>query len=114
MQGQFCLFNQGKECQTNVINPNRFYPFSPTFFPLPPGYHSCRRADYWNMGWLTAGFHVESEDLARMFVLGFGAQATILEPLELREAVLQLAADIQQHYRLSVVCPPQVIPPSGT
>lgn len=50
-------------------------------------------------GWLTARFHVESVDLAMIFVLGFGTQAIIIEPPELREAVLKLAEDIQRHYK---------------
>jgi predicted DNA-binding transcriptional regulator YafY len=49
-------------------------------------------------GWLSARFQVESEDVARTFVLGFGAQATVVEPQALRESVLALAYDVLMHY----------------
>jgi predicted DNA-binding transcriptional regulator YafY len=41
--------------------------------------------------WLTARFQVETVDLAKMLVFGLGAGTTVLEPDELREAVLATA-----------------------
>ncbi|HZW02748.1 MAG TPA: YafY family protein [Anaerolineaceae bacterium] len=40
-------------------------------------------------GWKTLRFQVESMDLAKMLVFGLGNQAAIVDPPELREAVLQ-------------------------
>ena len=51
-------------------------------------------------GWLTVQFDLESMDLARMLVFGLGGQAEIVEPPELKEAVLSAAREIidsQQH-----------------
>jgi predicted DNA-binding transcriptional regulator YafY len=45
-------------------------------------------------GWLTARIHLESLDLAKMLVFGLGAQAVVLEPPELQEAVLNTAREI--------------------
>lgn len=45
-------------------------------------------------GWFTARLHYESVDLARMLVFGLGAQAVVLEPPELHEAVLKTAREI--------------------
>lgn len=42
-------------------------------------------------GWFTARFETESLASARMFVLGLGAGAVVLEPRELHEAVLEQA-----------------------
>lgn len=45
-------------------------------------------------GWLTVHFDLESMDLARMLVFGLGSQAEIVEPAELKEAVLSVAREI--------------------
>ena len=45
-------------------------------------------------GWLTVQFDLESMDLARMLVLGLGGQAEIVEPPELKDAVLNAAREI--------------------
>jgi predicted DNA-binding transcriptional regulator YafY len=45
-------------------------------------------------GWLTVRFDLESMDLAQMLVFGLGQQAVIVEPPELREAVLSGAREI--------------------
>jgi predicted DNA-binding transcriptional regulator YafY len=47
-------------------------------------------------GWLTARFHLESIDLAKMLVFGLGTQAVVLDPPELQEAVLETARAILQ------------------
>jgi predicted DNA-binding transcriptional regulator YafY len=54
-----------------------------------------------NDGWLTACFSVESLDLARMFILGLGKQAIIVEPSEWREAVLDAARAVLDLYKSS-------------
>lgn len=51
-------------------------------------------------GWLTVRFDLESLDLAKMLVFGLGQQAVIVEPPELKDAVLSVAREIidrQQH-----------------
>jgi predicted DNA-binding transcriptional regulator YafY len=45
-------------------------------------------------GWLTAQIRMESAGLARMIVFGLGKQGQVIEPPELREAVLQTARDL--------------------
>jgi predicted DNA-binding transcriptional regulator YafY len=45
-------------------------------------------------GWLTARLHYESVELAKMLVFGLGAQAIVLDPSELREAVVNAAREI--------------------
>jgi predicted DNA-binding transcriptional regulator YafY len=45
-------------------------------------------------GWVVAQFHAESMDLAKMLVFGLGAQGVVVEPVELREAVVQGAREI--------------------
>jgi predicted DNA-binding transcriptional regulator YafY len=59
---------------------------------VPGRYHvvEVRDAD----GWLTVQFHLESMDLARMLVFGLGRQAVIVEPQDLKEAVLSRAREI--------------------
>ncbi|MEP7289060.1 MAG: YafY family protein [Chloroflexota bacterium] len=48
--------------------------------------------------WYTARFQVESMELARSFVLSLGTQAIVVEPLALRDAVLDLAQAMLRHY----------------
>lgn len=43
-------------------------------------------------GWLTAQIHLESMELAKMLVFGLGVQADVIEPRELRDAILETAA----------------------
>lgn len=45
-------------------------------------------------GWHTLRFQVESMDLAKMLAFELGTQGKILDPLELREAVLERAREI--------------------
>ncbi|HMN59167.1 MAG TPA: YafY family protein [Anaerolinea sp.] len=46
-------------------------------------------------GWKTLRFQVESMDLAKMLVFGLGNQAAILDPPELREAILRGIQELQ-------------------
>lgn len=48
-------------------------------------------------GWLTAQFAMESKDLAYMLVFGLGMQAVVIEPDELREAVLNKARELLEN-----------------
>jgi predicted DNA-binding transcriptional regulator YafY len=45
-------------------------------------------------GWITIRLHLESMDLAKMMVFGLGARGEVLEPQELREAVLSTAREL--------------------
>jgi Predicted transcriptional regulator len=45
-------------------------------------------------GWVTAQFHVESMDFAKMLIFGLGTQAVVVEPPELYAAVVQAAGEI--------------------
>lgn len=45
-------------------------------------------------GWLTLRFQLDSLELAKMLALGLGAHATVVEPAELRQAVLDTARAI--------------------
>jgi predicted DNA-binding transcriptional regulator YafY len=42
-------------------------------------------------GWITMQFHLESVELARMLVFGLGEHAAVVEPQELKEAVISTA-----------------------
>ncbi|MBL8119335.1 MAG: WYL domain-containing protein [Anaerolineae bacterium] len=42
-------------------------------------------------GWLSAAMHVETMELAKMLVFGLGRDVVVIEPAELREAVLATA-----------------------
>lgn len=55
---------------------------------LMPGRFQITWTDPQN-GWKTLRFQVESMDLAKMLVFGLGNQAAIVDPPELREAVLR-------------------------
>jgi predicted DNA-binding transcriptional regulator YafY len=44
-------------------------------------------------GWRTVSLHFDVEAAAHAYVLGFGAQMEVLEPLELRDRILQAAKD---------------------
>jgi predicted DNA-binding transcriptional regulator YafY len=46
-------------------------------------------------GWKTLRFQVESMDLAKMLVFGLGNQAAIVDPPELREAILHGIQELQ-------------------
>jgi predicted DNA-binding transcriptional regulator YafY len=59
---------------------------------VPGRYHVAETPD--TEGWLTIRFDLESMDLARMLVFGLGRQAEIVEPPELKEAVLSVAREI--------------------
>jgi predicted DNA-binding transcriptional regulator YafY len=45
-------------------------------------------------GWVSAHFHVESMDFAKMLVFGLGTQVTVVEPPELHAAVVQAACEM--------------------
>jgi predicted DNA-binding transcriptional regulator YafY len=45
-------------------------------------------------GWLTARVRLDNLDMAKMLVFGLGKQGQVVEPPELREAVLQTARDL--------------------
>lgn len=45
-------------------------------------------------GWLTLALRLESQELARMLVCGFGRHALVIEPDELRRAVAAMARDV--------------------
>jgi predicted DNA-binding transcriptional regulator YafY len=49
-------------------------------------------------GWVTVRLHYESVELAKMLVFGLGAQAVVLEPPELREAILEMAREIVENW----------------
>ena len=49
-------------------------------------------------GWYTVRLHYESPLLAQMLVFGLGTQVEVVEPDELREAVLNAARDLLKHY----------------
>lgn len=44
--------------------------------------------------WLTVRFHLESMELAKMLIFGLGRDVSVIDPPELREAVLQTAREI--------------------
>ena len=43
---------------------------------------------------MTAQFHLESMDLAKMLVFGLGTQVAVVEPPELHAAVVQTAREM--------------------
>ena len=49
-------------------------------------------------GWITLQLQFETEAEARGYILSFGTQIEILEPLTLREQVIELARSILTHY----------------
>ena len=53
-------------------------------------------------GWLTARFSVESVDVARMFVVGLGPQAVVIDPPELRDSVVEFAHELIKLYQPTV------------
>lgn len=57
-----------------------------------PGRYNVDEAPDAN-GWLTVRFDLESIDFAKMLVFGLGRQAEIVEPPELKEAVLSAARE---------------------
>ncbi len=59
---------------------------------VPGRYHVTETPDA--DGWHSVHFHLESLDFAKMLVFGLGAQAEIVEPAELKEAVLSTAREI--------------------
>ncbi len=61
---------------------------------LMPGRFQIIQTDPQN-GWKTLQFQVESMDLAKMLVFGLGNQAAIVDPSELREAVLRGMQELQ-------------------
>lgn len=48
-------------------------------------------------GWLTARFHLEAMDLAKMLVFGLGTDAVVLDPPELQQAVLDTARQLLEN-----------------
>jgi predicted DNA-binding transcriptional regulator YafY len=49
-------------------------------------------------GWVTVRFQMETLELAKMLVFGLGKQTHVIEPDELRYAVLDAARDLVEHY----------------
>jgi predicted DNA-binding transcriptional regulator YafY len=49
-------------------------------------------------GWVTVRFQMETLELAKMLVFGLGKKAEVIEPDELRHAVLDAARDLVEHY----------------
>ncbi len=50
-------------------------------------------------GWLTLPLMFETLEHARSYILGFGTMVEVLEPLELRTNIMQLAAGIVEFYK---------------
>jgi predicted DNA-binding transcriptional regulator YafY len=61
---------------------------------LMPGRFQIIQTDPQN-GWKTLRFQVESMNLAKMLVFGLGNQATIVDPPELRDAILRGIQELQ-------------------
>ncbi|HPH98283.1 MAG TPA: WYL domain-containing protein [Anaerolineaceae bacterium] len=61
---------------------------------LMPGRFQITWTDPQN-GWKMLRFQVESIDLAKMLIFGLGNQAAIVDPPELREAILRSVQDLQ-------------------
>lgn len=49
-------------------------------------------------GWITVRFQIETLELAKMLVFGLGNQADVIEPAELREAVVNAARVLVEHH----------------
>lgn len=56
-------------------------------------------------GWLTARFSVESVDLARMFVIGLSPQAFVVEPVDLRDSIVEFARQVLAQYQFAAALP---------
>ncbi|HEU5230190.1 MAG TPA: YafY family protein [Ktedonobacteraceae bacterium] len=71
-----------------------------TFERIPPGrLIRIERADPpGEDGWITVRVLFETEDSACGYILGHGAQIEVMEPTELRERVVSLAASIVEFY----------------
>ncbi len=69
---------------------------------VPQVYQASRRAEQVgeadDQGWITLRLHFETEAEARGYILSFGPQVEILEPLNLREQVIELARCVLAHY----------------
>src|SRR5262249_48940079 len=52
-------------------------------------------------GWLKVRFRVESVDVARMFVVGLGPQAIVIDPPELRDSIVEFARELIRLYQSS-------------
>ena len=50
-------------------------------------------------GWLTLPLMFETLEHARSYILGFGTMVEVLEPLELRTNIIQLATGIVEFYK---------------
>jgi predicted DNA-binding transcriptional regulator YafY len=84
---------QAGYCFTLRIHPDRLN-FLKSI--IPGRYHPVEPPDA--AGWVIVHFQLESLDLAKMLVFGLGQQSIIIEPLELREAVLSMAQELLNHY----------------
>jgi predicted DNA-binding transcriptional regulator YafY len=49
-------------------------------------------------GWITINMSFDTMDAARMSILGFGALAEVIEPLALRQSVIETAAQVTSFY----------------
>jgi predicted DNA-binding transcriptional regulator YafY len=65
---------------------------------LAPGRCEILSSPESDEGWYTARLHYESPVLAQMLVFGLGAEAQVVGPDELREAVVGAAQDLLKHY----------------
>jgi predicted DNA-binding transcriptional regulator YafY len=51
-----------------------------------------------SQGWITINMSFDTMDAARMSILGFGALAEVIEPLALRQSVIETAAQVTSFY----------------
>lgn len=69
---------------------------------VPQVYQANRRVEQVgeanDEGWITLKLHFESEAEARGYILSFGPQIEILEPITLREQIIELARCVLAHY----------------
>ena len=74
---------------------------------VPGRYQQIERAD--SDGWITIQFRLDSMGLAKMLVFGLGEDATVVEPQELHEAILNTArAILKTHDKCDRVNDPNV------
>lgn len=64
---------------------------------LTPGRHQVIEPPD-DAGWMTVRIQTETPELAKMLVFGLGTQAMIVEPQELRAAVLDTANNLVESY----------------
>ncbi|GIK40347.1 MAG: transcriptional regulator [Chloroflexota bacterium] len=101
----FDLPTYWREHQQNFVETLAEYRFTLCIQPdrlnflkwLVPGrYHPVEPPDA--DGWITVNFDLESIELAKMLIFGLEGQATVVEPPELQEAILDTAGKILNNY----------------